>query len=265
MSSYDETMYHPSPASSSELIESAAGTPHTSLSAFSPEDARIMKSSTVHLGVTSSRSSQQDPFVSTGTQPRGGLSAKATAFEPSADIRTASATTSAFTMDTSQKTQIPNASDCLENFAVSRSPNRAPHQTNATHFGTFTTDSHSTRVIKVTGKNPVATFLPFIEASKKVGILPSSHLSLFLSIYHYSQQCSDSCCRSSVTVGWEREDQRGPKRWATLIFFVWPISRIPQNSTLGSKWTTPGWLLTSSLLSHLARSVSLLKLTPPTI
>jgi hypothetical protein len=185
MSSYDDTMYHPSPASSSELIESAAGTPHTSLSAFSPEDARIMKSSTVHLGVTSSRSSQQDPFVSTGTQPRGGLSAKATAFEPSADIRTASATTSAFTMDTSQKTQIPNASDCLENFAVSRSPNRAPHQTNATHFGTFTTDSHSTRVIKVTGKNPVATFLPFIEASKKVGILPSSLPRIFPSFFPY--------------------------------------------------------------------------------
>jgi hypothetical protein len=224
-----------------------------------------MKSTTVHLGGTSSKSSQQDPFMSTGTQPRGTLSAKATAFEPSSEIRTASATTPAFTIDTSQKTQIPNAPGCLENVAVSQSTNRAPHQTNATHFGTFTTDSHSTRVIKVTGKHAVATFLPFVEASKKVGILPSSHLSLCLSIYHYSQQCTEGVCRSSVTVELQREDQRDPKRWATLIIFVWPISRIPQNSTLGSKWTTLGWLLTTCLLSHLVRSVSLLILTPPTI
>jgi hypothetical protein len=53
---------------------------------------------------------------------------------------------------------------------AAQSPGRATQQADATQFGTFTTDTHSSRYIKVSGSN-IATFLPTVEASKKVWFL----------------------------------------------------------------------------------------------
>jgi hypothetical protein len=165
MSSYNEPLFHPSP-SSSGVVGSAGGTPLTSLTAFSPEDGRASKPATVHLSGPLSGSSQQDPFVSSVTQPRGRLSAKASSFEPSFEMRGAAISNP---IEPPQKLHVSNRPGDFEDFVGGpQSASRASNGQVAGNFGVFTTDCHSSRVIKVTGKNAVATFLPFIETSKKV-------------------------------------------------------------------------------------------------
>jgi hypothetical protein len=168
MSSYDDTVYHPSPASSSGAVDSFGGTPHTSLTAFSPEDVRAMKSAPVNLGDEPTRSSQQDPFVSSGTQIGGRLSARASAFQPSFEVTAATPAAPSTIMQPSKKMHAPKPSDNVENLGGAQSPNGALDTVNCAHFGAFTTDSNTSRVLKVTGKDAVAIFLPLVEATKKV-------------------------------------------------------------------------------------------------
>lgn len=170
MSSYDDTACHPSPASSSGVVDSAGGTSHTSPTAFSPEDVRAMKSAAANLSGRPTGSSQQDPFVSSGAQTGGRLSAKASAFKPSFKMR-ASAPDTTIGVKSSLKNEAPKSPDqVVENAAGHQSPDAAPapHDINPPYFGAFTTDTNTSRVLKVTGKKAIAAFLPFVEASKRV-------------------------------------------------------------------------------------------------
>jgi hypothetical protein len=168
---YDDHMCHPSPASSSGvggIVDSAGGTPYSSLTAFSPEDIGAMKSPSANLGSIPTGSSPHDPFVSSGTQSVGRLSAKASAFQPSFEIRPPVTPAASKAIQSSRKMQGSNTPDLSEKFSSAESPGGGLEKANPTQFGTFTTDSNISRVIKVTGKNVVATFLPFIEAAKRV-------------------------------------------------------------------------------------------------
>lgn len=170
MSSYDETVYQPSPASSSDVVDSIRGTPYTSLTALSPEDVRVMKSGAVNIG-GSLAGSNHDPFVSSNTQTGGKLSAKASTFKPSLEMRAAAANASVFAIEPSQEMHTPISSHYGE-LTGSKSPQGAPHEASPTHVGVFTSDSNISRVLKVTGKNSVATFLSSVEVSKRVSSPP---------------------------------------------------------------------------------------------
>jgi hypothetical protein len=166
MSSYDDTACLPSPASSSGVVDSGGGTSRTSPAAFSPEDVRAVKSATANLN----GSCQHDPFMSSGGQGGGRLSARASAFKPSFEMR-ASAPDPYIAIESSQKMMGSKSSgQVVEESAGSPSPNAPPmlHDVNPATFGAFTTDTNTSRVLKVTGKDIVATFLPFVEASKRV-------------------------------------------------------------------------------------------------
>lgn len=176
MASYIETPYQPSP-SSSGVVGSAGGTPLTSLTSFTPEDDRASKPAAAHLSGPSSGSGQHDPFVSSATQPSGRLSAKASAFEPSFGMRGAAVSN---LIELSQRGQVSIRPRDLEGFVAGpQSANRAPNDQGAGNFGVFTADSRSSRVIKISGMNVVATFLSLVEASKKVRASYSCIFCLF--------------------------------------------------------------------------------------
>lgn len=178
MSSYDDTAFHPSPASSSGVVDSGVGTSHTSPTAFSPENVRAMKAAVTNLSGRPTGSGQQDPFMSSGVQTGGRLSAKASAFKPSFETISSTPDTS-IAVESSLNHKAPKPpNQVVKNIIGPHSLSSAPtpHSVNSTHFGVFTTDTTTSRVLKVTGRNAVTTFLPFVEASKRVSP-PHFHIS----------------------------------------------------------------------------------------
>lgn len=235
-------MCHPSPASScgvGGVVDSAGGTPYTSLTAFSPEDVKAMKSPGANLGSKTTGSSPQDPFVSSGAHSGGRLSAKASAFQPSFETRPPAAPAPSKAIESSRKMQGPNTSDHSEKLGSAQSPGGGLDTANPAQFGAFTTDSNISRVIKVTGKNVVATFLPFVEAAKKV------------SLFHFVILLSLICClplftirtdaqhRRSENMALLRGDQRDQSSWETLTISALPILVMLRSSTMQLSWTIP--------------------------
>lgn len=181
MSYYDDNMYQPSPASSSDVVDSVGGTTYTSPTAFSPEDIRVLKSATVNIGGDSA-GLNQDPFVSSNAQIGAKLSAMASTFKPSVEMRAAAVSSTSVAIESSQKMRTLISSDRHRDLNGSKPQSGAPHEADSTRFGTFTTDSNTSRVLKVTGKNAVATFLSFVEASKRVS-RPLFRILLLLALF----------------------------------------------------------------------------------
>lgn len=150
------------------MADSAGGTPYTSLTAFSPEDNRAMKASSTVLGTQTNASSPQDPFVSSGSHATVKLSAEASAFQPSFDMRSPIIPALPNSIDSSEKKHAARAFDHIEKLGGSDSTPYGPDHVNLTHFGTFTTDSNTSRILKVTGNAAVSTFVSSVEDTKRV-------------------------------------------------------------------------------------------------
>jgi hypothetical protein len=170
----DPRGHHSAPSSSGGdgVVDSANGTPYTSLASGSPEEVRAIKSAGVDLSGNMTASSPHDPFVSTGPHTNGRLSAKASSFQPSFEMTSPLAPAASKVVEPYPKMQAPkDLSDHANDFGGTNSFGCGNHEADPVYFGTFTTDSNTSRVIKVTGTNIVASFLPFVEASKIVSSL----------------------------------------------------------------------------------------------
>ncbi len=164
-------MYHASPHSSSGRDESAGGTPDTKFTAFSPDDPRAPKPSSVKSAGTPLETSHNDPFVSDATKPKveQKLSATASAFQPFG-LRVSSVIPSPVVAYGSAP--LLNTAQYLNNIIAEASPRRAE----ITQFGTFTTDTGATRNIKVSGIYGGEEVLPALKATLDVSWLRSSIL-----------------------------------------------------------------------------------------
>lgn len=137
-----------SPHSSSGHADSAEGTPDTSLTAFSPEDARPPRApGTSPSGGLSFDGVQHDPFVTTTTaqQSTRVLSATATAFRP-------------LGLGSSPSSITPSIIT-------------PPSTSSTTQFGTFSTDTAASRCMKIFGIYDVEV-IALVNASIKVMFTP---------------------------------------------------------------------------------------------
>lgn len=170
----DPTGHHSAPSSSGGdgVVDSANGTPYTSLASGSPVEVRAMKSAGINLGGNMTAPNPNDPFVLTGSQTNGRLSAKASAFQPSFEIESPLAPASSRVVEQYPKMKAPkDSSDLAHELGETNSLGCGNDEANPIYYGTFTTDSNTSRVIKVTGPDVVASFLPCVEASKRVSSL----------------------------------------------------------------------------------------------
>lgn len=169
----DSRGHHSAPSSSGGdgVVDSANGTPYTSLASGSPEEVRAIKSAGVDLSGNMTASSPHDPFVSTGPHTNGRLSAKASSFQPSFEMTSPLAPAASKVVEPYPKMKAPKDLSDHANECGTNSFGCGNDEADPVYFGTFTTDSNTSRVIKVTGTDIVASFLPFVEASKRVSSL----------------------------------------------------------------------------------------------
>ncbi|KAA8572925.1 hypothetical protein EYC84_003476 [Monilinia fructicola] len=156
MSSFNRS-YGQSPPSpvSNGAFESIQGTPNTALTAISPEDGRVPKSTTAESrpsSVAQTSANQHDPFVTSSTTSRASaqLSATASAFQPLQLYGPAVGTPAAGNLianGSGVATLIPGTVQYLDNVVASQSPAR---DTEITSYGKFSTDTSATRCIRVT-------------------------------------------------------------------------------------------------------------------
>ncbi|RAL60197.1 hypothetical protein DID88_000818 [Monilinia fructigena] len=156
MSSFNRS-YGQSPPSpvSNGAFESIQGTPNTALTAISPEDGRVPKSTTTESrpsSVAQNSANQHDPFVTSSTTSRASaqLSATASAFQPLQLYGPAGGTPAAGNLianGSGVATLIPGTVQYLDNVVASQSPAR---DTEITSYGKFSTDTSATRCIRVT-------------------------------------------------------------------------------------------------------------------
>jgi hypothetical protein len=148
MSSFNPR-YSQSPHSSSGAADSGEGTPDTRLTSFSPEDARLVKPSNTKSTGTPLKASQQDPFVTTSSKPKGEqkLSATASAFQPFG-LRVSSSSSAPVT--THGSAPVPGTIQYLDGvIAAQLSPSSGTQHPELTQQGTFSTDTGATRCIKI--------------------------------------------------------------------------------------------------------------------
>ncbi|KAG4429448.1 hypothetical protein IFR05_015070 [Cadophora sp. M221] len=137
--------------------ESVQNTPYTTLTAFSPEDARVPQSSTTRSAM-GPPGTHNDPFVTSAkSKAEQKLSATASSFKPFG-LRGSSMATSS-----SSSGPIPGTTQYLDAVIEKASPSRTDAEMS---FGVFTTSTMMSRNIKVSSimKNDV---MPLIETTWK--------------------------------------------------------------------------------------------------
>lgn len=146
--------------------ESIQGTPQTTLTAFSPEDARGFKVTSTRSSERPQQAAQADPFVSASkTKQDQKLSATASSFQPfGLRVRsTAPASTSAST-----SRPIPGTTQYLDAvIEKENSPARSVQEIELTQFGTFTTSTLLSRTVKIASVYKTDV-MPLVQASWKV-------------------------------------------------------------------------------------------------
>jgi hypothetical protein len=132
-----------SPQSSSE--GSLGGTPDTRITAFSPEDVRYGRQPLHRTTVTPTSSTSNDPFVSASTTQKPKLSALASEFEPSKPR---------VLVPVPDARPLPGTAEHLNNIISAAENESAVHELGS--YGTFTTSTVKTRILKITSLRGVS-------------------------------------------------------------------------------------------------------------
>ena len=152
------TMYGHSPHSSSGLAGSSEGTPDTRFTAFSPEDARPVK--TASLTITPLTTTQADPFVTSSAKVKAEqkLSATASDFKPFAqnvsNVQTFDFASSATAALPGMVQNLKNLIGQMPGYGSQTSvappvPVKAAPQGTTNQVGAFSTDTSVTRLLQV--------------------------------------------------------------------------------------------------------------------
>ena len=173
MTSYRE-MASPSPYSSSDHGYSAKGTPDTSLTAFSPEEAKPSRPSNTlpDTGGASLVAGQHDPFITTMKPTGRSLSATASSFRPLGGKETKAGSLQEISVSSAAHVFLPKNGSRVSSAGGSVS--------SSTQVGTFSTDTGVRRNLKISAIYE-SEVKPLVDASIKVY---TTHLTTHLSLWN---------------------------------------------------------------------------------
>jgi hypothetical protein len=161
-------LYLESPYSSYGNGGSTDGTPSTNFTAYSPDDVRLSRPSPILKSAGPPlKEGQHDPFVIALPKADLKLSATALSFQPNL-VPSKTPLSLVTPRDASESVPIPGSAQYLsKQIAEHTPPPRAPESIEVQRHGTFTTDTGTSRSIKVSGTYG-SLVMPAVQASLEV-------------------------------------------------------------------------------------------------